>query len=186
MCFKKWFHNAVMKSFICLMSTRKFYPDTTIILHIITFVFKGSKYKSPEVDGACAINMNGNPSFHERCFCDSVSQTDCRNMCNGDQLCKGYAKRKGTSQCQIATNSTCPPGCQKASAGNVGNLIVDSSFSKSFYGGCFIKGTWWLNWQLYLLRYDQTSHMVIIKPLIILRWRMFMQRPCWWIGQWKL
>ena len=120
---------------------KSFYPDTTIILHIITFVFKGSKYKSPEVDGACAVTINGVPSFHERCFCDSVSLTDCRSICNDDPLCKGYVKRKEASQCQVATTSPCQPGCKKANVGNVGDLIVDSDFSKSTYEGCFVKET---------------------------------------------
>ena len=110
-------------------------------MHIIIFVFKGSKYKSPEVDGACAVTINGVPSFHERCFCDSVSLTDCRSICNDDPLCKGYVKRKEASQCQVATTSPCQPGCKKANVGNVGDLIVDSDFSKSTYEGCFVKET---------------------------------------------
>ena len=103
--------------------------------------FKGKKYKSPEVDGACAVSINGIPSFHERCFCDSVSPTDCRSICDDDPLCKGYVKRKEASQCQVATTSPCQPGCKKANVGNVGDLIIDSDFSKSTYEGCFVKET---------------------------------------------
>ena len=94
------------------------------------------------MEGVCAVNVYGSPSFHERCYCDSVSPADCENMCNDDELCKGYVIKKGSNQCQVATSAAeCQPGCQKANIGNVGDLVIDSSFQGSTYEGCFIKGT---------------------------------------------
>ena len=61
-------------------------------------------------------------------------------MCSVDQHCKGYVKRNGTQHCQVATTSSCQPGCQKANKGSVGDLIVDSDFQNSNYEGCFVKG----------------------------------------------
>ena len=104
--------------------------------------FKDTKYKSPEVDGACVfIDMNGKSSYHERCICNSVTLTDCRSFCNEDPLCKGYVKVKRKSKCNVATTSPCQPGCTKANVGTVGDLIIGNDRGDSFYEGCFVKET---------------------------------------------
>ena len=98
-------------------------------------------YRTPMAEGACAVDAVGGHKFHERCYCESVALSDCKNMCSNDLFCKGYVKTKGRTDCQIATTSSCQPGCKKANIGNNGNLILDSNFRSATYEGCFIKGT---------------------------------------------
>lgn len=92
----------------------------------------------PQADGACNVHINGNDDYHERCYCDSTPIEDCKIMCDADENCKGYGKRK--TSCQIATTSSCESRCFKDNEGNTGSLVVDSAeFADLDYEGCFIK-----------------------------------------------
>ena len=100
--------------------------------------FSESLYRTPQVSGACAVQINETVYFHERCHCESTQLAECKDMCDMDIACKGYTKK--TSHCQIATTSSCQSRCSKHDTGNTGSLIVDSDlFYDLSYEGCFIK-----------------------------------------------
>ena len=144
-----------------LLFLRKSSPVNCLEYWLYHFVLKGSIYRPPGVEGVCAINIYGIPSYHERCYCDAFSLMGCQNMCTKDQLCKGYVKTKGSNQCQLATTSPCQPGCKKANLGNVGDLLIDSDFRKSSYEGCFIKGMYLIGnliWYRLYMEYYEASH----------------------------
>ena len=92
--------------------------------------------------------MNGKEEIHRNCKRYYVPFATCKNMCDSDKNCKGFNTENSDSGCQIATNSSCPPGwyidefSSDFSKGNVGHIVEDSILDASRSqkpSGCFIK-----------------------------------------------
>ena len=94
-------------------------------------------YTKANNNHACCTAGN---QFHQRCAC-ARSLNDCKTLCDEDNNCKGYVETSSSSNCQIATTSSCPSGCGTYDSGNVESLTLAGTCGRtSKYYGCFIKG----------------------------------------------